>query len=136
MIRKLLLVSVLLAAPATAEDRGDRDVYFAFLRTVDASQLPRSPATWKAFACTWRAANLISEREPTTLLSKFWPVEPEAVEALGQCKSEMDAIPQHNATMQQVAIDMIARFREERRRPIVCSSGANLNHPCGTPLKR
>jgi hypothetical protein len=100
MIRKLLLASVLLAPPATAEDRADRGAYVAyvaFLRAVDASRLPRSRA-WNAFARSWKAAIVISERERTLPSKFFWLVEDEAVEALGQCKSEMDAIPQHRAT--------------------------------------
>jgi hypothetical protein len=142
IIRTLLLVSVLLGAPAAAQDRADRETYFAYLRAFDALQLPRSGAAWQAFACARQAAKLISEREFPRLRTGFWreavadAVRAEVLEALSQCKSEMDAIPQHSAAMQQLVGDMIARFREHRRQPIVCSGGNNLFHPCGTPLKR
>jgi hypothetical protein len=87
----------------------------AFLHAVDARRLPPGPASWKAFACVARAARRISDRDPT-LPIKNWPVEAEANEAVSPCKGELEAIPQHAAKMQNVAIDLIAKFRADRLR--------------------
>ena len=90
----------------------------AFLRAVDAKRLPPGPESWNAFACVAKAALPISDRDPTVPITN-WPVEAEADEAIAPCKAEIGAIPQHAAKMQDVAVDLIAKFRADRvrRRP-------------------
>jgi hypothetical protein len=108
-------LAVVVATPVVADAPIDLLTRYAFLHAVDAEQLPPGPESWKAFACVAKAARPISDRDPT-LPIKDWPVEAEADEAIGPCKAEMDAIPQHAAKMQKVAVDLIAKFRADRPR--------------------
>jgi hypothetical protein len=108
-------LSVAVAIPAVADAPIDWLTRFAFLHAIGAKQLPPGPDSWKAFACVAKAAQPISDRDPTLPL-KNWPVEAEADEAIAPCKVEMDAIPQHAAKMQKVAVDLIAKFRADRPR--------------------
>jgi len=108
-------LSVVAAMPALADVPADWLTRSAFLHAVDAKQLPTGPESWKAFACVAKAARPISDRDPA-LPIKNWPVEAEAKEAISPCKAEMDAIPQHAARMQKVAVDLIAKLRADRPR--------------------
>ena len=101
--------------PVAADAPIDWLTRFAFLHAVDAKHLPPGPESWKAFTCVAKAARPISDRDPTSLI-KNQPVEAEADEAIAPCKAEMDAIPQHAAKMQNVAVDLIAKFRADRPR--------------------
>jgi hypothetical protein len=108
-------LAVVVATPVVADAPFDWLTRFAFLHAVDAKRLPPGPESWKAFACVAKAARPISDRDPT-LPIKSWPVEAEADEAIAPCKAEMDAIPQHAAKMQNVAVDLIAKLRADRPR--------------------
>jgi hypothetical protein len=108
-------LALVVATPSVAEAPVDWLTRFAFLHAIDAKRLPPGPESWKAFACVAKAARPISDRYPTRPI-KDWPVEAEADEAIAPCKAEMDAIPQHAATMQNVAVDLIAKFRADRPR--------------------
>jgi hypothetical protein len=111
-------LAVVIATPLAAEAPVDWLTRYAFLHAVDTKRLPPGPESWKAFACVAKAAQPISDRDPTSPL-KNWPVEAEADEAIAPCKAEIGAMPQHAAKMQNVAIDLIAKFRADRvrRRP-------------------
>jgi hypothetical protein len=104
-----------LATPVVADAPSEWLTRFAFLRAIDAKRLPAGPESWEAFSCVAKAARPISDRDPTPPI-KSWPVEAEADEAIALCKVEMDAIPQHAAAMQSVAVDLIAKFRADRLR--------------------
>jgi hypothetical protein len=108
-------LAVMVATPVVADAPVDWLTRFAFLHAVDAKRLPPGPESWNAFACVAKAARPISDRDPTPPI-KNWPVEAEADEAIAPCKAEMDAIPQHAAKMQNVAVDLIAKFRADRPR--------------------
>jgi hypothetical protein len=108
-------LAVVVATPVVADAPSDWLTRFAFLHAVGAKRLPPGPESWKAFACVAKAARPISDRDPT-LPIKNWPVEAEADEAIAPCKAEMDAIPQHTAKMQNVAVDLIAKLRADRSR--------------------
>ena len=108
-------LAMLVATPVVADAPSDWVTRFAFLHAIKAKWLPPGPESWKAFACVAKTARPISDREPT-LPIKNWPVEAEADEAIAPCKAEMDAIPQHAAKMQNVAVDLIAKFRADRPR--------------------
>ena len=108
-------LAVVAAMPAVADSPADWVTRFAFLHAVGAKQLPPGPDSWEAFACVAKAARAISDRDPT-LPIKNWPVEVEANEAISPCKAQMDAIPQHEAKMQKVAVDLIAKLRADRPR--------------------
>src|SRR5262245_59086471 len=104
-----------IATPALANAPIDWLTRFAFLHATGTKRLPPGPESWRAFACVAKAAQSISDRDPT-LPIKNWPVAAEADEAIAPCKAEMDAIPQHAAKMQNVAVDLIAKFRADRPR--------------------
>ena len=108
-------LSVVMATPVLADAPVDWVTRFAYLHAVDINRLPPGPGSWKAFACVANAARPISDRDPTPPI-KNWPVEAEANEAIAPCKAEMDGIPHHAATMQKVAVDLIAKFRADRSR--------------------
>jgi hypothetical protein len=107
--------AVVVAAPVVPDAPTEWLTRFAFLHAIGAKQLPPGPESWKAFACVAKAARSISDRDPA-LPAKNWPVEAEADEAIAPCKAEMDAIPKHAARMQNVAVDLIAKFRADRLR--------------------
>src|SRR5262245_23198975 len=108
-------LAVVIATPVVADAPAEWVTRFAFLHAVKAKRLPPGPESWKAFACVAKAARPISDRDPT-LPIKNWPVTAEADEAIAPCMAEMDAIPQHAAKMQNVAVDLIAKFRADRPR--------------------
>jgi hypothetical protein len=108
-------LAVVVATSVAADTPSDWLTRFAFLHAVEAKHLPPGPESWNAFACVAKAAQPISDRDPTPSI-KNWPVEAEADEAIAPCKAEMDAIPQHAARMQNVAVDLIAKLRADRRR--------------------
>src|SRR5262245_45847692 len=108
-------LAVVVAAPVAADAPVDWLTRFAFLHAVKAKRLPPGPESWRAFACVADAARPISDRD-RTLPIKNWPVEAEADEAIAPCKAEIDAIPQHATNMQNVAVDLIAKLRADRRR--------------------
>jgi hypothetical protein len=109
------LLAVVLVTPVAADPPIDWLTRRAFLHAVGTKHLPPGPESWKAFACVAKAAQPISDRDPT-LPIKNWPVEAEADEAIAPCKAEIDAIPQDAAKMQKVAVDLIAKFRADRGR--------------------
>ncbi|HWE19991.1 MAG TPA: hypothetical protein VG758_22885 [Hyphomicrobiaceae bacterium] len=108
-------LAAVVATPVVADAPIDWLTRFAFLHAIETKQLPPGPGSWKAFACVAKAAQPISNRDPTPPI-KNWPVEAEADEAIAPCKAEMDAIPQHAAKMQKVAVDLIAKLRADRVR--------------------
>jgi hypothetical protein len=108
-------LTAVIAIPAAANEHTEFLTRFAFLHAVGAKQLPPGPESWRAFACVAKTARPISDRDPTLPIEN-WPFEPEADEAITACKAEMDAIPQHAAKMQNVAVDLIAKFRADRPR--------------------
>jgi hypothetical protein len=108
-------LAMVVATPVMADVAFDWLTRFAFLHAVEAKQLPPGPQSWKAFACVAKAARPISDRDPTLPMKK-WPVAAEADEAIAPCRAELDAIPQHAANMQNVAIDLIAKLRADRPR--------------------
>jgi hypothetical protein len=108
-------LTAVVVMPAVASEHIDFLTRFAFLHAVGAKQLPPGPESWKAFACVAKTARPISDRDRAVPV-KYWPVKAEADEAISACKAEMDAIPQHAAKMQKVAVDLIAKFRADRPR--------------------
>jgi hypothetical protein len=108
-------LAVVLATPVVADAPIEWVTRFAFLHAVKAKRLPPGPESWKAFACVAKAARPISDREPTQP-TRNRPTHAEADEAISPCKAEMDAIPQYAASMQDVAVDLIAKLRADRQR--------------------
>ena len=110
-----IALALVVTVPGMADAPDDWLTRFAFLHAVGAKQLPPGPESWKAFACVAKGARPISDRDPRPPI-KNWPVGDEANEAISPCKAEMDAIPQHAAKMQRVAVDLIAKLRADRLR--------------------
>jgi hypothetical protein len=108
-------LAVVVATPVLADAPIEWVTRFAFLHAVKAERLPPGPESWKAFACVAKAARPISDRDPTQSIRNR-PIHAEADEAIAPCKAEMDAIPKHAANMQDVAVDLIAKFRADRPR--------------------
>jgi hypothetical protein len=108
-------LAMMVATPVVADAPFDWVARFAFLHAVGTKRLPPGPESWKAFACVAKAARPISDRDPTLPL-KNWPLAAEAAEAIAPCRAEIDAIPQHAANMQNVAVDFIAKLRADRPR--------------------
>ena len=111
-------LAVVVTTPVAADAPSEWLTRFAYLHAVNVKHLPPGPEGWNAFACVAKAAQPISGRDPTRPI-KNWPIHAEANEAIAPCKAEMDAIPKHAANMQDVAVDLIAKFRADRvrRRP-------------------
>ena len=84
-------LAMVFATPVVADAPIDWVTRFAFLHAVKAKWLPPGPESWKAFACVAKAAEPISDRDPTPPI-RNWAVYAEADEAIAPCKAEMDAI--------------------------------------------